>query len=389
MLRFVPYLCLFLCAFLVCVLTTPLAKKIAWKVNAVDYPSQRRINKKPTARLGGIALFVAFVAAFCLQYIGTKVFGWPDMLIPLPHKPINYFFLGLAICIIFLTGVIDDIYTLKPFPKLCGQILAACVACSGGLIIGDVVNPFAAGTEIHLGWLAYPVTVVFLVAYTNIINLIDGLDGLATGVAGISSVAMFIVGIMAKRWDACALAIVIAGSCLGFLLFNFHPASIFLGDSGSLLLGFVMGSISLLNVTRVAGLTTIIVPLIIAGVPIIDTFSAIIRRKRAHVPASHADKGHIHHRLVNAGFNQKQAVLLIYAWTTFLCIGAIVITQVHLWPRIILFVFLIIISIIFTVKLHLFDPVLLHHYDPKTHQDTLITPDDPAFDIEKDKHINA
>ena len=178
---------------------------------------------------------------------------------------------------------------LKPKQKLAGQVLAALIACIGGLKIGVIINPFAPG-EIMLGWLAYPITVIYLVAFTNIINLIDGLDGLATGICGIASFTMFTMAMLSGRIDAAALSIALFGSCVAFLHYNFNPASIFLGDSGSLLLGFALGSISLLNVSRTAALTSLIIPLILAGVPIIDTFLSLIhiyrsdRTHRAHRP---------------------------------------------------------------------------------------------------------
>ena len=150
------------------------------------------------------------------------------------------------------------------------------------------------------------------------------------------------------------------------------------------MLGFVLGTVSLLTVTRFAGLTTMIVPLVIAGIPIMDTFSAIVRRKRAHVGVGHADKGHIHHRLMREGFNQKQAVLLIYGWTGLLCLGSIIMTQVELWPRVFIFAVLIAASATFAKRLHLFEPVLLHHYDTETGADVLVTPEDPEFEQERE-----
>ena len=252
----------------------------------------------------------------------------------------------------------------------------------GGLKIGVIVNPLAPG-EIMLGWLAYPITVVYLVAFTNIINLIDGLDGLATGICGIASFTMFSMAVLSGRIDAAALSIALFGACLAFLRYNFNPASIFLGDSGSLLLGFALGSISLLNVSRTAALTSLIIPLIVAGVPIIDTFSAIVRRKRAHISIGQADKGHIHHRLIQEGYNQKQAVLLIYAWCIMLSAGAAAINQVEVPMRVLIFTVLAIGSAVFAKRLHLFEPVLRHHYNKRTHEDELVTPDDPAFKQEE------
>lgn len=382
--HWMPYLVLFLSALATALLTTPLAKKIAWKAGAIDYPEKRRINKVPIPRMGGIAVFSGLAVALALQIFGYRYLDWPFALIPPRDHAISYPLLGLAVICIFVTGLIDDKVSLKPHQKLFGQVLAAILAAASGLVIGRIVSPMT-GDFISLGIWTYPITILYLVAYVNIFNLIDGLDGLASGIAIIASFTMFIIAFSAGRFDAAGLSIALAGACLGFLRYNFHPASIFLGDSGSMLIGFVLGTISLLNVTRIAGLTTIIVPLVIAGIPILDTFSAIIRRSRAHINIGQADRGHIHHRLIAEGFDQKQAVLLMYAWTSILCIGSYVMTQVTLWPRIIIFLVLIIISAAFCWHLHLFQPVLLHHQDPKTGDDTLITPDDPAFQAEEDK----
>ena len=245
---------------------------------------------------------------------------------PHPRLHISYPILALSFTVIFATGAIDDVFQLQPKQKLAGQVLAALIACVGGLKIGVIVNPFAPG-EIMLGWLAYPITVVYLVAFTNIINLIDGLDGLATGICGIASFTMFSMAVLSGRIDAAALSIALFGSCLAFLHYNFNPASIFLGDSGSLLLGFALGSISLLNVSRTAALTSLIIPLLVAGVPIIDTFSAIVRRKRAHISIGQADKGHIHHRLIDMGLNQKQAVAALYVISSILGLSAVMLTS--------------------------------------------------------------
>ena len=349
---YIPYLCVAAAAFITTFLTVPLVKRLAIKLDAVDYPSKRRINTKPIPRLGGTAVFLGLVVACTVQILGTWYLGWPP------------------------------VFQLTPKQKLAGQVLAALIACMGGLRIGVIVNPFAPG-EIMLGWLAYPITVVYLVAFTNIINLIDGLDGLATGICGIASFTMFSVAVLSGRIDAAALSIALFGSCLAFLRYNFNPASIFLGDSGSLLLGFALGSISLLNVSRTAALTSLIIPLIVAGVPIIDTFSAIVRRKRAHISIGQADKGHIHHRLIQEGYNQKQAVLLIYAWCIMLSAGAAAINQVEVPMRVLIFTVLAIGSAAFAKHLHLFEPVLRHHYNKRTHEDELVTPDDPAFKQEE------
>ena len=376
---------LFLTAAVVVLVVTPLAKRIAWHVGSIDYPGKRRVNNTPIPRMGGIAIFMGIIVALCVHYVGIVCLGWTQSFLPAhSFAYMHYPLILLGLVSIFITGVIDDIYHLRPLHKFIGQLISCIFPVAGGLVIGVIVHPLT-GDALYLGWIAYPITVLYLVAYVNIFNLIDGLDGLASGVTFLVSATMFLLSVMAGRLDAASLAITLAGCSLAFLKYNFHPASIFLGDCGSLLMGFVMGVITLLSVTRVAGLTTILVPLIISGIPIIDTFSAIVRRRRAHVSVGQADQGHIHHRLIHKGFDQRQAVLIIYAWTALLCCGTYVMTQVEVLPRIAIFVVLFIISLAFTLKLKLFEPVLFHHHDPKTGKDELVSPTDPGFVIEEKK----
>lgn len=365
------YPLLFLVALLATLLATPLAKCIAQHLGAIDKPDERRINKVPIPRMGGIGIALGLVAAVAVQVAGTKLLGWPTVFVPhMQLQGVDYKLLTVAVVIVFLTGAIDDVRNLKPRQKLLGQILAACVAAASGLVIGNVANPFTAEL-IPIGWLAYPITVVYLVAFTNIINLIDGLDGLAAGITAISCAAMFYLSYEAHQIDAAVLACILAGCCLGFLRYNFNPASIFMGDCGSNMLGFLLGVIALLGVNRVAAATTLIVPLVIAGVPIIDTFAAIVRRRRGHTAISQADTGHIQHRLIKQGFDQRQAALMIYGWSILLAAGAIIMTKVALPLRFVVFILLVSVSAVFIRKLHLFKPVLLHRYNPKTHTDEI------------------
>ena len=367
------YPLLFLVALLATLLATPLAKCIAQHLGAIDKPDERRINKVPIPRMGGIGIALGLVAAVAVQVAGTKLLGWPTVFVPhMQLQGVDYKLLTVAVVIVFLTGAIDDVRTLKPRQKLLGQILAACMAAASGLVIGNVANPFTAEL-IPIGWLAYPITVVYLVAFTNVINLIDGLDGLAAGITAISCAAMFYLSYEAHQIDAAVLACILAGCCLGFLRYNFNPASIFMGDCGSNMLGFLLGVIALLGVNRVAAATTLIVPLVIAGVPIIDTFAAIVRRRRGHTAISQADTGHIQHRLIKQGFDQKQAAIMIYGWSILLAAGAIIMTKVALPLRFIVFILLIGVSAVFIKKLHLFEPVLLHRYNPKTHTDEIVS----------------
>lgn len=367
------YPLLFLVALLATLLATPLAKCIAQHLGAIDKPDERRINKVPIPRMGGIGIALGLVAAVAVQVAGTKLLGWPTVFVPhMQLQGVDYKLLTVAVVIVFLTGAIDDVRNLKPRQKLLGQILAACVAAASGLVIGNVANPFTAEL-IPIGWLAYPITVVYLVAFTNIINLIDGLDGLAAGITAISCAAMFYLSYEAHQIDAAVLACILAGCCLGFLRYNFNPASIFMGDCGSNMLGFLLGVIALLGVNRIAAATTLIVPLVIAGVPIIDTFAAIVRRRRGHTAISQADTGHIQHRLIKQGFDQRQAALMIYGWSILLAAGAIIMTKVALPLRFVVFILLVSVSAVFIRKLHLFKPVLLHRYNPKTHTDEIVS----------------
>ena len=369
------YPLLFLVALLATLLATPLAKCIAQRLGAIDKPDERRINKVPIPRMGGIGIALGLVAAVAVQVAGTKLLGWPTVFVPhMQLQGVDYKLLTVAVVIVFLTGAIDDVRNLKPRQKLLGQVLAACVAAASGLVIGNVANPFTAEL-IPIGWLAYPITVVYLVAFTNVINLIDGLDGLAAGITAISCAAMFYLSYEAHQIDAAVLACILAGCCLGFLRYNFNPASIFMGDCGSNMLGFLLGVIALLGVNRVAAATTLIVPLVIAGVPIIDTFAAIVRRRRGHTAISQADTGHIQHRLIKQGFDQKQAALMIYGWSILLAAGAITMTKVALPLRFVVFILLVGVSAVFIKKLHLFEPVLLHRYNPKTHADEIVSAD--------------
>ncbi len=371
-------LLLFLVSLVVTLATTPLAKRIAQHFDAIDKPDPRRINKVPIPRMGGIAMACGLLAACLVQVAGTLWLDWPTMFVPHAQLTgINYKLLGVGVLVVFLTGAIDDVRNLKPHQKLVGQVLGACIAAASGLVIGNISNPMS-GEFIPIGWLAYPITVVYLVAFTNVINLIDGLDGLAAGITAISSAAMYYLSCEAGQIDASLLAIAIVGCCLGFLRYNFHPASIFMGDCGSNMLGFLLGVTALLGVNRVAAATTLIVPLVIAGVPIIDTFAAIVRRKRGHTSIAQADAGHIQHRLIKQGFDQRQAALMIYGWSILLAGGAILMTKVEVACRILVFIALLVISALFIKKLRLFEPVLLHRMNPLTHVEETVSVEQAA-----------
>ncbi len=353
-----------LVACIVTVALVPAARFIAFRINAVDYPSARRVNKIPIARFGGVAMFCGLVAAIAVICIGVNFFGW---YFP-PQTPLgtrlSYPGVALGMIAIFLVGVADDIWDLKPPVKLAGQIVAASIIAASGLLLDNMHNPFGSG-YISFGWIAYPLTVFYLVAFTNIINLIDGLDGLASGITAIAALTIFVFATITMRFNAAFFCVALVGVCIGFLRYNFYPASIFMGDSGALLLGMGLGVVSLFATARSALFVSLFVPIIVAGVPIIDTAAAIIRRLRAHQPIQKADRGHIHHQLLNEGFSQRKTVLIMWGWTAVLAICAIFITEMRGAARIPFALLALGVSAFFIVRLKLLGSVLKHHYNPR------------------------
>lgn len=360
----VECLALFVLAALATMLLVPLAKRLAVRLDAIDYPSARRVNKDPVPRMGGVAMLGGLVVALLAVFLGMRLLGWADPFVPHPSLAVNYVGVGVGVLFMFGVGVADDIYDLKPKTKFAGQVVAACIVVASGLLLSSIRNPFGAGF-VEFGWFAYPLTVFYLVAFANVINLIDGLDGLAAGITAISSLTIFVFAVLTNRPDAAIMSIALAGVCAGFLRYNFHPASIFMGDSGALLLGFSLGIVSLFAVARSALFVSLLVPLLAAGVPIIDTALAIVRRMRAHKPIDQADSGHIHHRLMETGFSQRATVLIMWGWTAALALCGVLITRLGGYARIAVFLVAAGITAYGILKLRLLNPVLLHHYNPR------------------------
>ena len=355
---------LFLVALIATATLVPVAKKLAVRLDAIDYPSARRVNTRPTPRLGGVAIFLGLTVCLAVLLSGMLFWGWPNPFVSHPSLSINYPGVAIGVAAMFAVGVVDDVKGLNPKPKLAGQVIAACIVAGSGLLLSSIYNPFEGGF-IEFGWLSYPLTVFYLVAFANIINLIDGLDGLAAGITAITAMTIFVFAVLTNRPDATFLSVAVVGACIGFLLYNFHPASIFMGDSGALLLGFSLGVVSLFAVARSALFVSLLVPILAAGVPIIDTAFAIVRRKRSHRPIDEADKGHIHHRLMKAGFGQSATVLIMWGWTAVLALCAILFTEIHGLARIPIFCVLAGVTVFAIAKLHLLEPVLRHHYHPR------------------------
>lgn len=332
------YFITFTLAFIVAFSATPIAKKLAFKVGAVDVPrDERRMHKKPIARLGGIAIFSGFIVSVLFAAIS----------IPGLFK-MNQELAGLlaGILIIETMGVLDDIKQLRARAKLAFQILAAlAVVIIGGTRIESVTNPFAASGVSQLSaYISYPLTILWIVGITNAINLIDGLDGLAAGVSSISSLSLFFISILRTDIDintviyTAIITIALAGATLGFLPFNFNPAKIFMAETGSAFLGFTLGVISIQGTLKSYATISIAIPLLVLGLPLFDTAFAILRRLINRRPIMEADRGHLHHRLIDMGLSQKQSVVVMYTASATLGLCAIVLADRGVLSAIILLV---------------------------------------------------
>ncbi len=274
----------------------PLVKWISHHVNALDYPNERKVHKKPMPLMGGLMLFLGFLFGYML------------------FAPQNTQMLAILIAsfVVILTGMIDDIKPLKPKEKLVGQLIAAMIITFYGKILLNDISAF--GFYFDFGNMAYPLTIIFIVALMNCINFIDGLDGLA---AGISSIFFATIGVIAFLMHnigslEITLTFIMLGACLGFLIFNFNPSKIFMGETGSMFLGFMIAVVCLEGFKAVT-LTSLVVPMLILAIPILDTLFAILRRVIKHKPIYEADKKHLHHQLLNKKFSQRVTVLIIYA----------------------------------------------------------------------------
>ncbi len=288
----------FVCAFLLAFLSTPFVKKLAKKIGAIDIPKdKRRMHTDSVPLIGGLAIFLGFL-------VSTVLFAEIDIKI--------IAILSGALIMVML-GVFDDKYALGAKFKLIIQIIAAAIPVIAGVRIERIILPFLKSGGIEFGWLAYPITILWIVALTNAVNLIDGLDGLAAGVSAIASFSMFLIALMQGNYVIAVMSAALVGACCGFLPYNFSPASIFMGDTGSTFLGFVMASLSVLGLFKIHAIISFAVPFIAFGIPIFDTSFAIFRRIKEHRPIMSPDRGHLHHRLVDMGFSHKQAVLIIYA----------------------------------------------------------------------------
>ena len=294
---------------------TPPVKNFAHKVGAIDVPKEaRRMHKKPIPRLGGLAIYGGFLCSIL-------IFGQLD-------ETMLCVLLGAAI--IVALGIFDDVLALGAKLKFVVQIVAAAIpVCIGDLQIGlfTNLNPLSDTPFVHLGILAVPATIIWIVGITNAVNLIDGLDGLAVGVSSIAAITMLAVALLTGNMPIAITMAALAGACIGFMPYNLNPAKIFMGDTGSTFLGYMLATVSIMGLFKFYAVISFAVPFLILGLPIFDTANAIIRRVAAGRSPMSPDRGHVHHKLIDMGFNQKQAVAILYAISATLGLTAVVLTS--------------------------------------------------------------
>lgn len=319
-----------MCAGLLSFVVTPVVRVWAYKLNAVDVPKDdRRMHKQPIPRMGGLAIFLGFL-------VTTLIFC-----------QINHQLMGILIGtgVIVLLGVLDDIFALPPVVKLLVQIGSACIPAFCGVTI-EYIGIFG-GKYVHFQEWSIPITVLWVVAITNAVNLIDGLDGLACGVSTISafSILVFLLLSPIVDFNVALVAAILAGACLGFLPFNINPAKIFMGDTGALFLGFVLANISVLGFFKTNAIISFVTPFLIFGLPIIDTVTAIFRRIIKGQSPFHADRNHLHHKLIDIGFSQKQSVTILYALSALMGISGIICTAERLASAVVLMMIVVVIAV--------------------------------------------
>ena len=352
----------FVVALAVTLATVPVSKRIAVAIGAVDYPSNRRVNTEPIPRCGGIALYCGFMAGLLVLYIGTHLWGW-NVHNTYFLQPFNYPLLFVGVTAMFALGLLDDVKQIAAGPKFLGQIAASAIVALSGVSIGSVYL-FGQGF-VELGWLDLPLTVLYLVVFVNVTNLIDGLDGLAAGIVAICSVALMILVVERGSITLACVCVCLLGVCLGFLRYNFNPASVFMGDSGALFLGLMLGIFSLTGVVRMQSIVVLAVPIIIAGVPIIDTASAILRRLASHKSIGEPDMNHIHHRLLRSGLSQRSTVLVLYAVTIAMVAVALLLSNTTGLLRTVASIAILLVGLVVVCLLGIAGPVLQHHYEGK------------------------
>lgn len=324
----------FLLAFIVSFMATPYTIKIAHKIGAVDVPKdKRRMHKRAMPKFGGPAVILGFIVSMIYLIIIMTIEGSLDLFTEQEYgKKLLGVLLGIGA--ITITGIFDDTKTLKPWQKLIGQVIAATVVVMFGTKIEHLNIPFLYKVGLS-DVFSTILTILWIVGVTNAINLIDGLDGLSSGISLISCISLLIIFLMNDSpMIATIIVTAVSGALVGFLPYNFSPAKTFIGDTGSNFLGFMLSVVSILGVAKTYTMAVIVLPVIVLGLPIFDVMFAIIRRiaKGKSIKAVFKpDKGHLHHKLVEKGFSQKQAVLILYGLSASLGMFAIILFDSGIW----------------------------------------------------------
>lgn len=306
------FLLIFLTAFALALIFTPVAIKIAPKIGAIDIPKDdRRMHTNAMPRFGGMAIYIGSIGSMLIFLPGdTKLMG-----------------VIVGGTLMFIVGIIDDLKGMPAKLKLISQIICACILFQFSVRISFISNPFGEGYYFFPWIVSLIVTVIWIVGITNTINLVDGLDGLAAGVAFIASISIGYIAFIHGRLDVCMAMLAMAGGALGFLPFNFNPAKIFMGDGGSLFLGFMLAGLSVMSPMKSATMLATVVPVLVLAIPIFDTAFAILRRIINKRPIMEADKGHLHHRIMAVGLGQRRTVLTLYGISGVMGVAAILISR--------------------------------------------------------------
>jgi len=302
-----------LSALIISFISTPIVKEFAHRVGAIDVPADaRRVHDHPIPRLGGLAIFLGFILSVVLfAEVNLQMRG-----------------ILLGAVLVVIIGVIDDIVPLPAWLKFIIQIAAALIAVFHGVRIEIISNPniFSSAEYLIFGALSVPITVIWIVAVTNSVNLIDGLDGLAVGVSTIAAVTMLIIAFLVSDGNVAIVLAALAGACIGFMPYNLNPAKIFMGDTGALLLGYVLATVSVVGLFKFYAVISFVVPFIVLGLPIFDTAFAFFRRLLHGENPMKPDRKHFHHRLIDMGLSQKQAVAILYVISGVLGLLAVLMT---------------------------------------------------------------
>ena len=322
-------------ALIVSFLTTPVVKSFAYKVGAIDVPKDaRRMHHVPIPRLGGLAIFIGFIVSILL-FVDVR-----------RDAQMQSILLGAVVIVVL--GVVDDIMALPAMFKFVVQIAAALIPALNGVVIQAFSNPNIFSDNLYwvLGKLSIPFTVLWIVAITNSVNLIDGLDGLANGVSAISATTMLVIAILVSEGQVAVVMAALVGACVGFMPYNMNPAKMFMGDTGATFLGYILATMSIQGLFKFYAVISFAVPFLILGLPIFDTAFAFIRRIAHGQSPMHADRGHIHHRLIDMGLNQKQAVATMYVISAILGLSAVVLTTSNELKAMLFFLTLCVVAVV-------------------------------------------